>query len=614
MTISDRTKGKERNTVDGRSKFFFKNIHSFLSLRKGSNSSSRRSSSANRRGNSVRRIRDDTSGINVSKCDGLLQNSVRSARASIDDGYLFESEKYRGNSSAEDSNSSFGHVSSRTSSSANSSRLQFLQGKDKYGVPVKMSKTLSNNFSSSKKNNNSYGNGSRVGLSGTLMNVDNSAMHRCNSNVSSQSNMSPFLKSKSISSGSVHRTHPNVHVHRRQLSGSSLTSKKDFKPSHCGITTRLSQSGNCKPWNIQSIIDSDSTGAHANQCNYRKDSLFSNGMGMKIRDSTNSCSSPPTTKIPPVYHSRLAESAIPYKSGESTEEKLPRITVDVLVDIMDGKYSTHYHTIKIVDCRFEYEFQGGHIKDAVNVSCHRDLENEFIHKSHNRCSLGTGLPPLVVFHCEFSSYRGPLLASHLRNCDRILNYDYYPSLYYPDILILEGGFKSFFEKFPEKCNGNYVGMDSNKHHETELAKFKKESKMILTRQNSVHIFQNLNSESPTNPVASASNQNDAIIGLVPPTERLRFSIGMPPSTGNCYSGPPSGSSVCSRSSSNRSVLTSTLMSFPDLDLEVDLKIPANDNDDRFSFHIGDEGSLNVNENFPSALTHLFPTMVEDEDK
>lgn len=85
--------------------------------------------------------------------------------------------------------------------------------------------------------------------------------------------------------------------------------------------------------------------------------------------------------------------------------------------------------------------------NSVNIHSRDDIENEFIHKvlhgdTHNRNNNNSNLPTLLVIHCEFSSHRGPLLASHLRNCDRIINQDHYPKLFYPDILILDGGYKA----------------------------------------------------------------------------------------------------------------------------------------------------------------------------
>lgn len=54
---------------------------------------------------------------------------------------------------------------------------------------------------------------------------------------------------------------------------------------------------------------------------------------------------------------------------------------------------------------------------------------------------------IIIFHCEFSSERGPSLLRFLRNQDRALNQDVYPYLHYPELYLLEGGYKSFYENF-----------------------------------------------------------------------------------------------------------------------------------------------------------------------
>lgn len=49
---------------------------------------------------------------------------------------------------------------------------------------------------------------------------------------------------------------------------------------------------------------------------------------------------------------------------------------------------------------------------------------------------------LLVFHCEFSSERGPRMCRFVRERDRDLNE--YPNLHYPELYILKGGYKDFF--------------------------------------------------------------------------------------------------------------------------------------------------------------------------
>lgn len=52
---------------------------------------------------------------------------------------------------------------------------------------------------------------------------------------------------------------------------------------------------------------------------------------------------------------------------------------------------------------------------------------------------------LLIFHCEFSSERGPRMCRFIRKRDRAINE--YPRLHYPELYILKGGYKEFFQQF-----------------------------------------------------------------------------------------------------------------------------------------------------------------------
>src|SRR5271170_1369724 len=73
-----------------------------------------------------------------------------------------------------------------------------------------------------------------------------------------------------------------------------------------------------------------------------------------------------------------------------------------LLDVLDGQYAHLYDQHLIVDCRFPYEFEGGHIAGAVNVNTWDALESYFL-----------DTPPegkvVVIFHCEYSAHRAPRL-------------------------------------------------------------------------------------------------------------------------------------------------------------------------------------------------------------
>jgi M-phase inducer tyrosine phosphatase len=139
------------------------------------------------------------------------------------------------------------------------------------------------------------------------------------------------------------------------------------------------------------------------------------------------------------------------------EESLPRITTETMVDILDGKYGECYDQSIIVDCRFEYEYEGGHIAGAINVTSKEELATQLLQTSPAERAL-------LVFHCEYSAHRAPLLAKFLRHRDRAANAHRYPLLSYPEVYILDGGYSSFFSDHSLRCiPQNYVEMASKEH-------------------------------------------------------------------------------------------------------------------------------------------------------
>lgn len=84
------------------------------------------------------------------------------------------------------------------------------------------------------------------------------------------------------------------------------------------------------------------------------------------------------------------------------EEGLPRITKETLVDVLDGKHRASYVQSLIVDCRFEYEYDGGHIDGAVNVNSKEELAKKLFEPA-------TSSRTILIFHCEYSAHRAPLM-------------------------------------------------------------------------------------------------------------------------------------------------------------------------------------------------------------
>ncbi|KAL9026532.1 MAG: hypothetical protein Q9196_004817 [Gyalolechia fulgens] len=139
------------------------------------------------------------------------------------------------------------------------------------------------------------------------------------------------------------------------------------------------------------------------------------------------------------------------------EESLPRITKETMIDVLDGKHQVTYDQSFIVDCRFEYEYDGGHIDGAINVNNKEELASKlFDPVASNRT--------LLIFHCEYSAHRAPLMAKFLRQKDRAVNAHRYPLLTYPEVYILDGGYSSFFQDHRYRCYPqSYVEMGAEEH-------------------------------------------------------------------------------------------------------------------------------------------------------
>jgi rhodanese-related sulfurtransferase len=128
--------------------------------------------------------------------------------------------------------------------------------------------------------------------------------------------------------------------------------------------------------------------------------------------------------------------------GIGRSDSIQRISADVLNDLLNKKYNIEY---KIIDCRFSYEYEGGHIKDAININTTQKAKTLF------------KKPKVLIFHCEYSSVRAPKLAHFVRNLDRKSNM--YPNLTLPEIYILQGGYKEFYIKYADMCTPRgYVSM------------------------------------------------------------------------------------------------------------------------------------------------------------
>ncbi|ORX68811.1 Rhodanese-like protein, partial [Linderina pennispora] len=137
----------------------------------------------------------------------------------------------------------------------------------------------------------------------------------------------------------------------------------------------------------------------------------------------------------------------------STTDSIMRVDASTVRDLLEGRYKDLYDERLVVDCRFPYEFEGGHIAGAANAPTIEALERLLLERPR------TGTRMVVILHCEYSIQRAPSMASHLRRRDREVNMHRYPHLHYPEIYVLEGGYRNFFNHHKPLCEPqNYVEM------------------------------------------------------------------------------------------------------------------------------------------------------------
>ncbi|XP_021027721.2 M-phase inducer phosphatase 1 isoform X2 [Mus caroli] len=160
-----------------------------------------------------------------------------------------------------------------------------------------------------------------------------------------------------------------------------------------------------------------------------------------------------------------------FNTVSGKHQDLKYISPEIMASVLNGKFANLIKEFVIIDCRYPYEYEGGHIKGAVNLHMEEEVE-DFLLK--NPIVPTDGKRVIVVFHCEFSSERGPRMCRYVRERDRLGNE--YPKLHYPELYVLKGGYKEFFLKCQSHCEPpSYRPM----HHEDfkeDLKKFRTKSR------------------------------------------------------------------------------------------------------------------------------------------
>uniref|UniRef100_A0A8C3MSQ1 M-phase inducer phosphatase n=2 Tax=Geospiza parvula TaxID=87175 RepID=A0A8C3MSQ1_GEOPR len=157
---------------------------------------------------------------------------------------------------------------------------------------------------------------------------------------------------------------------------------------------------------------------------------------------------------------------------EGKDPGLKYISPGTLAAVLSGNYSSFIGSSVVVDCRYPYEYEGGHVKGAVNLPLQRDVE-EFLLERPIVPQEG-GKRVIIIFHCELSVERGPKMCKFLRERDRSRHE--YPQLHYPELYVLKGGYREFFFQFPGHCEPRDYRPMEHPAFKEELRKFRGQSR------------------------------------------------------------------------------------------------------------------------------------------
>ncbi|XP_007889702.1 M-phase inducer phosphatase 1-B [Callorhinchus milii] len=196
--------------------------------------------------------------------------------------------------------------------------------------------------------------------------------------------------------------------------------------------------------------------------------------GTSVRLTTTSCTANTTDFDEETDIDQMENGSKRYllPTVNGRQEDLMYITPATMAAVLRGEYNDVVSRTYIIDCRYPYEYEGGHIEGSLNLHKADSVINYFLKEPIVPVFRDQRI--ILIFHCEFSYVRGPKMCRLLREEDR--NVNKYPKLHYPELYILKGGYKAFFLQFMRYCNPpEYCPMDHEDYQE-EMLKLRKKSK------------------------------------------------------------------------------------------------------------------------------------------
>ena len=166
------------------------------------------------------------------------------------------------------------------------------------------------------------------------------------------------------------------------------------------------------------------------------------------------------------------------------EHGLPHVLDETLARVLQqcaaGAMRAH-----VIDCRYPHEFDAGHVRGAVNVHEPAALQRylcavlaedadraqflltqssgDGVHDDDTvrRSLMAHAQNSAFILYCDFSGERAPRMWRHVRNLDRRDHVMDYPSLSFPHMYVLRGGYASFAQRADLRgwCTGPHLRVD-----------------------------------------------------------------------------------------------------------------------------------------------------------
>lgn len=165
---------------------------------------------------------------------------------------------------------------------------------------------------------------------------------------------------------------------------------------------------------------------------------------------------------PNIRGDRLKECILPTTGTHHKHHTSVRLISSATVSkLINGGFNNLVDGYVVVDCRFPFEYEGGHINTAVNFWTMERTVANFLQTPIVDITSGERIP--IIFHCEFSSVRAPTMFKYLRDLDNTITFGN-PNLIYPELYVMEKGYEKFYAEHPDDCTPRqYIRMKDKKY-------------------------------------------------------------------------------------------------------------------------------------------------------